>query len=377
MIYNGNIKDLRGKSGVYRILCLANGRFYIGSSANLVRRKSDHVWSLSAGKHGNPHLQAAWNKHGSDNFTFDILELCPSDDLISKEQLYLDRFTPYNREIGYNMCPVAYSRRGIKSSEETKQKLKILHKGRKMPEKALAALKEYVSVNGYINEKEFCLRAPDGIIHHGKNISEFERKQNVARGLFRDLLKGRANIIYGWTRPDHVEKEPHRLLDIRGNLVLVKNGELEAFSKKNGLCSHMLRRVLRGVQRHCNGWSSANNPHYYISIVDPQNVKHIVHKYHLAEFVKKYDLDSSNFWSLVNGKVNQCLGWTLESSSESYRKRYKVKTPEGEIIYIPAGKIYDTAIRLGLDGRKFYRVVTGNRKEYAGYQTCEKLSWIK
>lgn len=328
-------------------------------------------------RHGNPHLQAAWNKHGADSFVFEIMELCSPDDLISKEQAYLDKLRPHNREVGYNMCPMAYSRKGIKSSEETKQKLRVLHKGKQMPKKTMLALKEYIANHGYPNEREFCIRAPDGTIHRGKNISAFEKRQGIVHGLFQDLLTGRANIIHGWTRHDYVEKEPHRLLDTQGNLVLVKHGELESFSRERGLCSHMLRRVLRGVQRHCRGWSNASNLHYYVSIVDPRGGKHIVQKYCLGEFSRRYGLNNSSLWSLINGRMGQYLGWTLESNSKSYREHYQVKTPEGNIMHIPRKGILDAASKLGLDGRKFYRVVTGNRKEYAGYQTCEKLSWSK
>lgn len=35
-----------------------------------------HRAQLNGGYHDNPHLQAAWNKYGSDNFEFAVVELC-------------------------------------------------------------------------------------------------------------------------------------------------------------------------------------------------------------------------------------------------------------------------------------------------------------
>lgn len=52
------------KSGIYRIVNLANDKFYIGSAVNLERRWYMHRNRLNAGKHRNAHLQAAWSKYG-------------------------------------------------------------------------------------------------------------------------------------------------------------------------------------------------------------------------------------------------------------------------------------------------------------------------
>jgi hypothetical protein len=52
------------QGGIYQIRCLANGKVYVGSAADLRRRWGRHRRALSIGKHVNGHLQAAWLKHG-------------------------------------------------------------------------------------------------------------------------------------------------------------------------------------------------------------------------------------------------------------------------------------------------------------------------
>src|SRR6266568_1460049 len=56
--------DIPATSGIYRITCTANGRFYIGSAVNLQRRWRVHQHYLSHGTHQNQHLQRAFDKKG-------------------------------------------------------------------------------------------------------------------------------------------------------------------------------------------------------------------------------------------------------------------------------------------------------------------------
>jgi group I intron endonuclease len=99
-----------GKSGIYKITNLSDGKFYIGSSVDLKRRKSEHAKMLENGTHHSSYLQNAYNKYGKNNFKFEIIELVDDDKLRDVEQRYLDKLKPYIRRIGYNLseradCP--------------------------------------------------------------------------------------------------------------------------------------------------------------------------------------------------------------------------------------------------------------------------------
>ena len=76
--------------GIYAIDCTANGKRYIGSSNNFEVRKHRHFTELGKGIHNNAHMQACWNKYGEKTFEFSLLEECVEEELINREQYYLD-----------------------------------------------------------------------------------------------------------------------------------------------------------------------------------------------------------------------------------------------------------------------------------------------
>lgn len=85
------------KCGIYAIRCEKSGKLYIGSSAQIYTRWSQHRRQLRGGRHHSYRLQRAWNKHGETLFTFLILEECSRDELIRREQWHIDDAKPdYN-----------------------------------------------------------------------------------------------------------------------------------------------------------------------------------------------------------------------------------------------------------------------------------------
>lgn len=78
--------------GIYSISNTVNNKCYIGSSTDIARRFKTHLNMLKNNKHINSHLQAAVNKYGLNNFTFSILQECSQDEIIEKEQFYIDSF---------------------------------------------------------------------------------------------------------------------------------------------------------------------------------------------------------------------------------------------------------------------------------------------
>lgn len=61
-------------SGIYQIRNIINNKIYVGSTVCFKNRWAVHLFLLDRNKHGNSHLQSAWNKYGKDNFIFEILE---------------------------------------------------------------------------------------------------------------------------------------------------------------------------------------------------------------------------------------------------------------------------------------------------------------
>lgn len=88
--------------GVYKITNTVNNKFYIGSSKDIENRWKQHIDALVKKEHGNTHLQNAWNKYGSQNFKFEIIEECDPSVQFEREQFYLNELKPFD-ESGYNI----------------------------------------------------------------------------------------------------------------------------------------------------------------------------------------------------------------------------------------------------------------------------------
>lgn len=110
-------------SGIYAINNIINGKIYIGSASNLRGRWNGHLSHLRKNKHHNRHLQRAWNKYGENNFRVSVLELCEKDELIDREQYYINTLEACNHSVGYNINKDATSSIGVKRSEETKRRI--------------------------------------------------------------------------------------------------------------------------------------------------------------------------------------------------------------------------------------------------------------
>lgn len=103
-------------SGIYQISI--GERYYIGSAANLERRKREHLSQLHRGVHFNVRVQRAWDKYGV--FEWRILEECDSVSLLEREQLYLDEY--YDGKDCLNFNPTAKSPLGYKLSPEQRKR---------------------------------------------------------------------------------------------------------------------------------------------------------------------------------------------------------------------------------------------------------------
>jgi len=119
------------KECIYKITNIINNKVYIGSSASgFLRRKNIHVCDLSKNKHHSKKLQNRWNKHGKENFKFEVIEYCESSKLLEKEQYWINFYDSYHK--GYNATPIAGNCKGRPVSEETRLKIMKSLKGRKV-----------------------------------------------------------------------------------------------------------------------------------------------------------------------------------------------------------------------------------------------------
>ena len=86
--------------GIYCIENIINNKKYVGQSININLRWKRHISALNNNNHYNSHLQQSWNKHGSESFEFNIVEICDKSLLNEREIYWIKKFNSF--ENGYN-----------------------------------------------------------------------------------------------------------------------------------------------------------------------------------------------------------------------------------------------------------------------------------
>ena len=174
------------QTGVYQIINKVNGKKYIGStSISFNKRWVSHICDLNKNRHRSDILQKAYNKYGKDNFDFNILQFCPPDLCIKKEQWFIDWVNPE-----YNICKIANSTLGYRHTDEAKLKMSNSLKGRKISElgkKNMSLVRLGIKKSENIKNKMsnskisyiYKISCPDGNILEINNLSKFSKENNL------------------------------------------------------------------------------------------------------------------------------------------------------------------------------------------------------
>lgn len=121
-------------SGIYLIRNLINNKVYVGSAKNIRTRINIHKHYLINNNHHSKKLQNSFNKYGTNSFIISILEtVYNSNDLLKREQYWLNFYLSYKDKYGYNILSIAGNSSGNKCKEETKIKIGNANRGRKIP----------------------------------------------------------------------------------------------------------------------------------------------------------------------------------------------------------------------------------------------------
>jgi len=270
---------------------------YIGSACNLNKRWKDHRSSLVRRKHHSHYLQAAWDKYGEENFYFEVLEFVnDKNNLISREQFWLDYVYTSDRCIGYNISPIAGNCLGIKRSEKFRRKLSEAFKGEKNPNYGKPMLEEQkkklfdVNKGKVVSEKtrHRLSEARKGKKHpnYGKHLSE-ETKQRIS-----EANKGESHPNYGKHFSEETKQRISRAL--RGKVVSEETRQRlsEALKGENhpNYGKHLSEEVRKKM-------SEAQSPKRWEFLGKSQT---------LREWATEYGFDTD----IINNRVNT-HGWSL------------------------------------------------------------------
>lgn len=114
------VAENKGKSGVYRLINLTNDSIYVGSSSDLGRRFTSYYSFMYIDAQKTSLICKALLKYGYSKFSLEVIEYCPVEKLLEREQYYIDMLKPR-----YNILQVAgCSSLGYRHTKETLAKFK-------------------------------------------------------------------------------------------------------------------------------------------------------------------------------------------------------------------------------------------------------------
>jgi hypothetical protein len=182
---------------------------------------------LIKNRHSNKHLQNSFNKHGNV-FEIEILEEVEvREDLDKREQFYIDL---YGFENLLNKCPVAYSTRDRKASEETKEKIRQYSKNNPRTEFIQYWKGKKRSIE---QRKQMSLRRT------GKPMSEETKaKLSVANAQWKRSEEHLAALSNAWRGSKHTEETKAKIATANKGRVLSEDTKQKM--RKN---HHLSRRV--------------------------------------------------------------------------------------------------------------------------------------
>lgn len=182
-----NEKELK-LSGIYKISNILDDRVYIGSAKHFRKRVVNHSYLLKKNKHHSTKLQNFVNKHGMETLRVELLKLCSPEMLLVTEQKWIDYYKSYTKK-GFNECPIAYSRLGIKLSEETKAKISASNIGKMVSEETKTKLSKANKGNTRNKGKKASLetRAKISELRTGKKFSQITKDKISAANRSRVL----------------------------------------------------------------------------------------------------------------------------------------------------------------------------------------------
>jgi len=159
------------------------GHYYIGSSVDLDRRWKQHRSYLRLDKHCNPHMQAVFNKYGPGRF--EVLELCPPEDVQDIEQEHLDREFSEGSELLLNIMREAGG--GNYGEEWRKNNAAANRKKAADPEH----IKTHTAATRRACAKPFRVTFPDGRVEEWPSIPEASELYGICYASVSRYLNGK------------------------------------------------------------------------------------------------------------------------------------------------------------------------------------------
>ena len=242
--------------GIYKIVNKVNGRYYVGSSKDILGvRWKQHQRELDNKTHHNTHLINAWHKYGKDAFEIVVIEEVPNGRLHEVEQRYLD-ICALNPSEAYNLN---YAPDGGRPSEESIRKISQKLKGRVFTEEHKRKIGQAMVGRPYSQETREKIGQYSAARVHSKEtrrkIGEASLGHNVSDDVRARISASNIgkHIHLAGNNP-HFDAEIRRFICDTGD---VFEGTRYALIRQFRLSAGMVSEMIRGKRQFVKGWRLA------------------------------------------------------------------------------------------------------------------------
>lgn len=170
-------------TGIYKITS-PTGKIYIGQSTSIKKRFKCYK---SSGCKYQVILHNSFEKHGIDNHTFEVVEICPIKALNERERYWQDYYNCVGGKIGMNCRATASNDKSGYFSNETKKRMSISAKKKIFTEQHLKKITEEIIKN---NKKY--IGVPKSQNHRDKISKTLTGRKNY---FFRGFNHPRGEIV--------------------------------------------------------------------------------------------------------------------------------------------------------------------------------------
>lgn len=190
-------------SGVYKITNDITGELCVGASVSVARRISTHLNRDARKYKGKHRFYDDILKYGKENFSWELLEECPKENLLEREQYWYDTLKPtYNKERphkpGEMSETVKDNIRRTCHSEEYIAKMKVIHDSAEFRAKVTEIQRKRMKAvvmtgkDGSIMEFESFMQASRWLDEH----TDYKAKNKASK--IKDVCDGKRPSAFGY-----------------------------------------------------------------------------------------------------------------------------------------------------------------------------------
>ena len=230
--------EFPNEPGIYKCTCMSNGLVYVGQAQSLSSRKYQHISRLKNHRHGNQHLQRAWDKYGEENFVWEVLEVCSPNMLDAREIFWIEELDSFKH--GFNNTAGGGGLRGFQQTDETKAKHATAARALWTPERRVHQRQRMLSENNPMHGRTGDLNPAYGKDHSGPNGGMYGRHHTEdANEKNRQKHLGRNNA----------NSKP--VICVERNEFFWSMGEAK---RATGCDDTTITRCCRGIKKTCGGY---------------------------------------------------------------------------------------------------------------------------